>query len=208
VILVISSFCIWRTTEDFYPFRLNIVECPDIGLGHEGIDSASDSNAITGQDLKHVVARTDSADAIDEIPALSRFEARDNHRRSRGWRYSRGTSYRPRSIRDESVLLSMDDQAVAGISVVGDTERSVRGVPEATGMVECGFGTFMDICSKGHSSSAIAEEGAREPANELPEIISECGSMIIGVGDWQPEKQNLESISIALVAWTAIKSLP
>jgi hypothetical protein len=56
VILVISSFCIWRTPEGFHPVRLTIVECPDIGLGHEEIDFANDSNAITGQDLKHLVA--------------------------------------------------------------------------------------------------------------------------------------------------------
>jgi hypothetical protein len=95
-------------------------------------------------------------------PALKR----DNLRRSRRWRHSPGTSYRPRSIRDESALLSMDDQAVMDIWVVEGTERSVRrDRQEATVMVECGSWTFLDICPSGHSASVIAQEGGRAPAN-------------------------------------------
>jgi hypothetical protein len=65
-----------------------------------------------------------------------------------------------------------------------------------------------DYSSQGHSSSVIAEECARVPANRLPEIISEWASKTIGVGDSQPEKQNLESISTDLVAWTTLKPRP
>jgi hypothetical protein len=78
-------------------------------------------------------------------------------------------SYHPCSIRDESVLLSMYDQAITDIWVIGDTERSVRDYcPEVTVMVENGFGRLWIFVQAGILHLLLAKKICERSRNDSP----------------------------------------